>query len=217
MVVTEEQSAGRGRRGRSWFSPPGANLLFSVLLRPPMEGDRVFTLTMILALAAVGAVQEKNGLAVGIKWPNDLYVGTRKLAGILTEFSVREKQVDWAVLGMGVNVSWHPEVPQGNGAPATSLLVETGHPVSRTELLVEILHRLEGFYGEILAGGVGRLYEDWNRHCLIIGREVTVESDAETIQGRAIRIDEDGALVIEIRTGEEHRVLCGDVSLRLQS
>jgi BirA family biotin operon repressor/biotin-[acetyl-CoA-carboxylase] ligase len=215
LVITEEQTAGRGRRGRSWVSPPGANLLFSVLLRPPMDGDRAFVLTMVLALAGLKAVKSVAGVKAMIKWPNDLYVGEKKLAGILTEFSVKGRQVDWAVLGMGMNVGWHPEVPEGSGAPATSLQEETGQRVSRNVLLVEILTGFEGFYREVVRGSMRALYDEWNHHCLILGKAVVIESDIERIEGRALRIDDCGALIIEDAKGDQRRILTGDVSLRL--
>jgi len=217
LVITEEQTAGRGRRGKSWVSPSGANLLFSVLLRPPMEGDRVFVLTMVLALAALKAVKTVAGLTALIKWPNDLYVGTKKLAGILTEFSVKGKQVDWAVLGMGMNVGWHPEVPQASGAPATSLLEETGQRVSRNDLLLEILTGFEAFYRDVVRGSMEALYDEWNHNCLVLGKAVVIESERERIEGKALRIDDCGALIIEDATGNERRILTGDVSLRLAS
>ncbi len=215
LVTTEEQTAGQGRRGRSWVSPAGANLLFTVLLRPPIEADRVFVLTMVLTLAALEAVKRITGIKAMIKWPNDLYVGTKKLAGILTEFATRGKQVDWVVLGMGINVGWHPDVPEGGGAPATSLLEETGQRVSRNELLIEILKVFEGLYGQVVAGNMKALYEEWNQNCLVLGKAVVVESDRERIEGKALCIDDFGALIIEDAKGVQRRILTGDVSLRL--
>jgi BirA family biotin operon repressor/biotin-[acetyl-CoA-carboxylase] ligase len=217
LVTTEEQTAGHGRRGRSWVSPAGANLLFTVLLRPPMEADRVFVLTMVLTLAALIAVKRVTGIEAMIKWPNDLYVGTKKLAGILTEFATRGKQVDWAVLGMGINVGWHPGVLEGGGVPATSLLEETGQRVSRNDLLVEILKEFESLYREVVAGNLEALYEEWNQNCLVLGKAVVIESDRERIEGRALRIDDCGALIIEEASGNQRRILTGDVSLRLAS
>lgn len=217
LVTTEEQTAGHGRRGRAWVSPAGANLLFTVLLRPPVEADRAFVLTMVLALAALKAVKRVTGIKAMIKWPNDLYVGTKKLSGVLTEFATRGKQVDWAVLGMGINVGWHPDVPEGGGAPATSLLEETGQRVSRNELLIEILKVFDGLYSEVVAGNMKALYEEWNQHCLVLGKAVVIESDRERIEGRALRIDDCGALIIEDISGNERRILTGDVSLRLAS
>ncbi len=190
-------------------------MLFSVLLRPPMEGDRVFVLTMVLALAGLKAVKRVTGVKAMIKWPNDLYVGTRKLAGVLTEFSMKERLVDWAVLGMGTNVGWHPDVPEGGGAPATSLLEETGQRVSRNELLIEILTEFETLYRDVLRRNMKTLYEEWNEHCLVLGKAVVIESERERIEGKALRIDDFGALIIEDAAGNQRRVLTGDVSLRL--
>jgi BirA family biotin operon repressor/biotin-[acetyl-CoA-carboxylase] ligase len=217
LVITEEQTAGHGRRGRAWVSPAGTNLLFTVLLRPPMEGDRVFVLTMVLALAGVKAVGTVTGVKAMIKWPNDLYVGTRKLAGVLTEIAMRGKQVDWAVLGMGINVGWHPDTPEEGGVPATSLLGETGQRVSRNELLIEILTEFGRFYKEVVAGRTTALYEDWNRNCLVLGKIVVVASEKERIEGKALRIDDFGALIIEDAEGNQRRILTGDVSLRFTS
>jgi BirA family biotin operon repressor/biotin-[acetyl-CoA-carboxylase] ligase len=217
LVVAEEQTGGKGRRGRSWISPPGANLLFSLLLRPAMDGDRVFVLTMVLALAGLKAIQKVCGVKAMIKWPNDLYVGARKLAGILTEFSVNGRQVDWAVLGMGMNVGWHPDVSERSGAPATSLQEETGQRISRHDLLLEILRRFEVFYEEVVYGSTKALYDEWNHHCLILGKAVVIESDIERIEGRALRIDECGALIIEDARGNEQKIFTGEVSLRLAS
>lgn len=217
LVLAEEQTEGRGRRGRSWVSPPGANLLFSVLLRPPMEGERIFALTMVLALAGLKAVKKVTGVNALIKWPNDLYVGTKKLSGVLTEFAVKGKQVDWAVLGMGMNVGWYPDVPEGGGAPATSLLEETGQRISRNRLLFEILIGLEPLYGDVVRGNMKDLYAQWNQNCLILGKAVVIESERERIEGRALRIDEFGALIIEEADGNQRRIFTGDVSLRLAS
>jgi BirA family biotin operon repressor/biotin-[acetyl-CoA-carboxylase] ligase len=215
LVITEEQTAGRGRRGRFWASPAGANLLFSVLLRPPVEGDRVFVLTMVLALAGIRALNRVARVRAMIKWPNDLYVGTRKVAGILTEFSVTGKKIEWAVLGMGMNVGWHPEVPEGSGAPATSLLKETGQKISRNDLLRELLIEFEALYRDVLYDRIEPLYEEWNQNCLVLGKAVVMESDSERIEGKALRIDGDGALIIQDAAGNERRILTGDVSLRL--
>jgi BirA family biotin operon repressor/biotin-[acetyl-CoA-carboxylase] ligase len=213
LVLAEEQTGGRGRRGRSWHSPAGANLLFSVLLRPAVQVDRVFALTMILALAAIEGVKRLSALSLKIKWPNDLYAGTKKLAGILTEFSSREKEVDWVVLGLGLNVNWFP---QELGPQSTSILAETGISVSRNRLLVETLKVYERYYNEMLSGNIDLFHKKWNENCSILGKPVFIDSEKERIAGKALRIDPDGALVIETTGGVIQRVVAGDVSLRLE-
>jgi BirA family transcriptional regulator, biotin operon repressor / biotin---[acetyl-CoA-carboxylase] ligase len=145
VALTEEQTEGRGRLGRSWLSPRGVSLLFSVLLEPPVETARLPELTVVAGEACADAIGQVTGLEPEIKLPNDVLIGGRKTAGILAE--ARDGRV---VLGIGVNVNvTAPDLPQGIDPPATSLLLETGSEVDRVELLVEILDRLE------------RAYDDW--------------------------------------------------------
>lgn len=147
VALTEEQTEGRGRLGRSWLSPPGASLLFSVLLEPPVETARLPELTVVAGEACAQAIGDVTGIEPEIKLPNDVLIGGRKTAGILAE--ARDGRV---VLGIGVNVNvTAPDLPQGIDPPATSLLLETGSEVDRVELLVEILDRLERAYGDWVA------------------------------------------------------------------
>jgi BirA family transcriptional regulator, biotin operon repressor / biotin---[acetyl-CoA-carboxylase] ligase len=147
VALTEEQTEGRGRLGRSWLSPPGVSLLFSVLLEPPIETERLPELTVVAGEACANAIGQVTGLEPEIKLPNDVLIGGRKTAGILAE--ARDGRV---VLGIGVNVNvTAPDLPQGIDPPATSLLLETGSEVDRVELLVEILDRLERAYGDWVA------------------------------------------------------------------
>ena len=145
VALTEEQTEGRGRLGRSWLSPPGVNLLFSILLEPPVETARLPELTVVAGEACAAAIGNVSGLEPEIKLPNDVLIGGRKTAGILAE--AREGRV---VLGIGINVNVAADdLPLDVDTPATSLLVETGGEVDRVELLVELLERLE------------RAYDDW--------------------------------------------------------
>jgi BirA family transcriptional regulator, biotin operon repressor / biotin---[acetyl-CoA-carboxylase] ligase len=214
LVLAEEQTAGRGRRGRSWLSPGKENLLFSVLLRPALPADRVFLLTMILSLSAMEAVKSLSGFLPGIKWPNDLYGGMKKLGGILTEFSVREREVEWVVLGLGLNVN---RLPKEFSGQSTSVLQQTGVRLSRNHLLAEILKGLDAAYQEVLSGNVEPFYRRWNEACFILGKRVEIESHRGRIFGRALRIELDGALTVETEEGALRRFVAGDVSLRLSS
>lgn len=216
IVVTEEQTAGRGRRGRSWISPPSVNILLSILLRPDLDPDNVFVLTMILGLAVIEAVKGATHLEPRIKWPNDLYVKRRKLAGILTEFSLKEREIEYVIMGLGLNVNWSPgdRGLQGEFAtPPTSILEETGIEISRNDLLVAILKIFEGYYLRVVSGEIESFYETWNKLSLIIGRNIEIESGDDVIRGKALRIDRSGALIIEDNEGQEQKILCGDVSL----
>ena len=218
VVVTEEQTAGKGRRGRSWLAPSKTNLLFSILLRPALSPNRVFSLTMALALAALEAIEGETGLWCMIKWPNDLYVGSRKLAGILTEFAGKDRQVDWVVLGLGLNVNWCPEEGRGGSRfSATSIFAETQEKFARNGLLIQILKQFESHHERLLSGGGDDLYRKWNEYSLVLGKEVVIESEERRISGKAVRIDENGALNLEDERGREHVITHGDVSLRLFS
>ena len=150
VAVTEEQIEGRGRLGRSWQSPPGVSLLFSLLLEPPVATAQLPQLTLVAGQACAEAIAHVTGLVPEIKLPNDVLIGGRKAAGILAE--AREGRV---VLGIGVNVNVPAaNLPQDVDTPATSLLVETGSEVDRVELLVELLDRLEHAYdGWVTATG----------------------------------------------------------------
>lgn len=215
-VLAEEQTGGRGRRGRIWLSPAYANLYISLLLRPALEADRAFVLTMLLALAAREGVEQATGVRAGIKWPNDLYVEGKKLAGILTELTAKGKDVEYVILGLGLNVNWAPGRMGDLDRPATSILAETGVPADRGDLLVRILTLFEDSYLRLKAGEVDPFYRQWNEHCLVLGREVEIESQGEKICGTALRIDRDGALILRDPQGGEQRILHGDVSLRYE-
>jgi BirA family transcriptional regulator, biotin operon repressor / biotin---[acetyl-CoA-carboxylase] ligase len=216
LVIAEEQTAGRGRMGRRWLSPPYANLLFSLLLRPAVQVDRVFTLTMTFALSAIEALEACTSISPGIKWPNDLYVNHRKLGGILTEFSVVSGAVEYVILGFGLNVNWNPGADEEMLYPATSVEAETGSRVSRTALLAAILRTFERSYIDLLTNGPDPLQQRWNKRCLILGEWVEIETPDGRICGRALGIDREGALMVMDQEGRETAVRCGDVSMRDQ-
>ena len=217
VVIADEQSAGLGRLGREWFSKKGENLLFSVLLRPPLPPSKLFVLTMIIALAGIDAVQDITGLNAMVKWPNDIYIGGKKLGGILSEFSVVQGVVQHLVLGMGLNVNWKPEMERTLLYPTSSIFAESHEKVSREKILINLLKRLEGSYYE-----VGRdmehtegFYKKWNEKSLILGKTVVIETGKERIEGEAAGIDWDGALTLITTGGVERKFLCGDVSVKM--
>jgi BirA family biotin operon repressor/biotin-[acetyl-CoA-carboxylase] ligase len=215
LVLAEEQREGRGRMGRRWVSPGHVNLLFSLLLRPHIHKDQVFVTTMILALATIEAIKSRTGLTSRIKWPNDIFAADKKLGGILTEFSLRQEDIDYVVLGLGLNVNWSPHQTEGVSHLATSILAETGSRISRNNLLVAILRIFEIYYGEVLSGQIDDFYRTWNEVSMIIGRNVEILSPIEKTHGRALRIDRSGALIIEDDAGKEQRIIIGEVSVTL--
>jgi BirA family biotin operon repressor/biotin-[acetyl-CoA-carboxylase] ligase len=217
VVIAETQTAGRGRMGRQWASPGHLNLLFSVLVRPECPPEDLFGLTMALAIAAAEAIRERCGLVVKIKWPNDLYVGRKKLGGLLTELALEGRSVTYAVLGLGLNVNWSPRQEEEILQPATSIIDETGKRIPRGELLALILKRFEILYQRLRSGDLEAILRYRNEHCMVLGREVLIMSPEGNLKGVAVRIDRDGALVIHEEGGMEKRVVSGEVSLRLAS
>jgi len=213
VVVAEEQTEGRGRLGRQWLSPPGANLLFSILLRPKLRADELFVLTVTLALAAAQSIEAASGLGCQIKWPNDLYAGMKKVGGILTEFVASGKVVESVVLGLGVNVNWSPQDDPLEGYAATSIVKETGKEVRRELLLVDLLKRFENYYAKVSRKETRGIFEMWNKRSLLFGRRVEIRTGQGKVCGLAKGIDEAGALVVIDDRGAEKRILCGDVSV----
>jgi len=215
LVVADEQKAGLGRLGRQWFSKKGENLLFSVLLRPKLPPGRVFVLTMIFALAGIDAVQDLSGLDVMIKWPNDIYIGQKKVGGILTEFSVREGVVQYVVLGMGLNVNWNPD--QKLLYATSSIYSESKKKIGREILLCNILGKLEMYYQKADGDMKERdaLFKMWNEKSLVIGKRVAVETGKESVEGEVEGIDREGALILVTAGGQRRKFLCGDVSVKM--
>lgn len=214
LILAEEQTDGKGRLNKKWLSRGHENLLFTILLRPPLKADIIFSLTMILAISTIDTVKEMTGLNILIKWPNDLYINGKKLGGMLTEFSLKDGLAEYVIIGLGLNVNWMPGEENGLLYPATSILAESGKSVSRNELLVGILKSFEASYKNVLSRKTNDLHQRWNELSLVIGRNVEIISIDEVIKGTAISIDREGALILRNNRGEIRRILSGDVSLR---
>jgi BirA family biotin operon repressor/biotin-[acetyl-CoA-carboxylase] ligase len=202
VAVSEEQTAGRGRLGRSWAAPAHTAILCSVVLRPP-AGRRIAELSLVGGIAAADAVELTLGLAAQIKWPNDVMVNRYKVAGVLAE--ARDRTV---VLGIGLNVNQtREELPADARAPAGSLRTVDGVRRDRAPLLVELLARLEDAYGTWLEGGLDALYVSLGPRDFLRGRRVAVDGTS----GVAVGIDRSGRLELEVDGG--HRLVeSGEVS-----
>jgi BirA family biotin operon repressor/biotin-[acetyl-CoA-carboxylase] ligase len=212
VVIAERQTAGRGRRGRVWTSPPGRNLYLSAVLRPELPPQRVPEITLVASVAVCDAVRQA-GVEAGIKWPNDLLASGRKLAGVLTEMAAEPDQVSWVVLGIGVNLNTRPEdFPPEMRAEATSVAIERGQPAPRALFTAALLKALEEWLDRHADGGFGPVREAWRARSVTLGREVRVSTEGRDVAGVAEDIDETGALLI--RSGKRlERVLSGDVVL----
>jgi BirA family biotin operon repressor/biotin-[acetyl-CoA-carboxylase] ligase len=205
VVVADEQTAGRGRLGRTWVAPPGAALLLSVLLRPRIAPDQLHRLTVAGALAMAEAVEIVCGLRPSLKWPNDLLVGERKLAGVLAEADIDGVDVKAVVVGIGLNVQWD-ELPSDLAGIATSCSAETGRPVSRTDVLDAFLRRATVRFGDLDAAFV-----EYRTRLATLGRAVRVELASGSVRGIAVDIKPDGTLLVETAVDGVVEITAGDV------
>jgi BirA family biotin operon repressor/biotin-[acetyl-CoA-carboxylase] ligase len=210
VLAADHQSAGHGRRGRTWEAPPGSSLLVSILLRPDVDPDDLHLLTTAVGVAAAEAVDEELAVAVGLKWPNDLVAiteaGERKLGGILAETTWSGEHLDAVVVGLGLNVAWPDPVPLDGIAVALNQLTDA--PVDRGDLLVALLLRLEAILADPEHSA---LLERWRHLATTLGRDVRVElASGVVIVGTAVALTDGGRLVVETADGPQE-VTAGDV------
>lgn len=212
LFIAERQTAGRGRRGKSWLSDSQEGLWLSLLLRPVSEAADTAKITLFTGLCVTEALN-RLGAQTGIKWPNDVVskVSGRKLGGILTEMIVEENQVSALIIGIGINVStqvFDPEI----AATATSLRLEASCDYRRIEVLAAILTAFASRYPDFAAGG---WIKDYQQLCLTLGRQVLViQADGTRWEGQATDLDDDGELIVINQAGEPKTVRSGEVSVR---
>jgi BirA family biotin operon repressor/biotin-[acetyl-CoA-carboxylase] ligase len=199
VVVTDHQRAGRGRLGRTWTAPPGASLLVSVLLRPELRADERHVVVVAAALAMAEAIATTTGVTADLKWPNDLLVGERKLAGILAEAAG-----DAVVVGIGVNLDW-PEIPPELVGIATACNLEGGRPTSREDLLAAFLARYA-----VRLTDLDATRNEYRKKLATLGRRVRVEQPGGTIVATAVDIDAAGRLLLDV-DGSIVSIAAGDV------
>lgn len=211
ISVAEQQTAGRGRLGRSWHSPAGQGLWCSVLLRPQLNAERAPLITFCAALAMASAVEEACGLRPLIKWPNDLVLGGRKICGILLEVSAGAEGIRHVVVGTGLNVR-RGAYPAELAHQAASL-EDFGQTPRRSDLLVAYHAHLQDAVARLESEGFGGIRSDYEARCCTLGSRVRVTGGAE-LTGTAEALDDTGALLVRTDDGTLHRVLAGDVSVR---
>jgi len=217
LVLADEQTSGRGRRGRSWQAPFGSSLLASLLLRPTfLPPEQAFLLTTMTGLAVAEAIARETGLAPTLKWPNDLLLQERKICGILVELEGGERRLDWAVLGWGLNVNIDFSRDEELREKAISLAMVVGRPLPRLPLLWACLERLESYYGLLRTGRGEEVWVTWRSRLGMLGRAVEVIAPGETFDGIALDVASDGALLVQRGDGTVERVLAGDVTIHLQ-
>lgn len=210
VLCADHQTAGRGRLGRTWVAPPGASILCSILLRPPLPPDQVHLVTTAVALAAADACEQVAGVAPRLKWPNDLLVGERKLAGLLAESVVVDGRVDAVVVGIGLNVEWPTDLPADLAEIATALN-HHAPAVTRGEVLAAMLDGLAVRYQALCDDGPSDLIAEAGRRSATVGRTVRVELPGRTIEGIATGLTPEGQLLVTPPGGRPEVVVAGDV------
>lgn len=204
VVVAEEQTAGRGRLGRTWFADPNKNLTFSVLLRPKVDPDQISLFSLYAAVAVAKAVEETTELTIECKWPNDLLISGRKFAGILLEGAIKQNAIDFVVIGIGINVN-QETFPNEFASTATSLLLESKRPVDREHLFRRTMTQLETYYSDIGKRGPASVVPEWIGRSRMVNQPVSVLLHGETITGVMKGVSPDGGLVLTV--GDSERTL----------
>lgn len=212
VVFAESQTQGRGRLGRVWASPPGKGLWFSVLLRPAWRPQLVTRVMIGAAVALARAIRQQTNLAPEIKWPNDILIRGKKLAGILTELSAELDKIKHVNLGVGINVNLSSsDFPSAVRSVATSIKIELGRSVNRCDLAAQVLRELDGIYASLGEGEFDGIAHEWERQCTTLGQNVAVQVGDREIRGRAEALDAEGALLVRTSHGRLERVAGGDV------
>lgn len=207
VVIAEKQTAGRGRRGRVWQSVPG-NLFLSIVLRPAIGPAAAPPLAPAIGLAVALAIEDVAPLATELKWPNDVRVNGRKVAGILTESVVSGSTLSAVIAGIGLNVG--AELPPELAEIATTLSREAVRNVRKSEVEMALLARLGDVYGRFLAGGFPALHAEWSERDALRGHRVTIDAGTR-VEGEGAGIAEDGAYLVRVDPGEIVRVTAGEV------
>ncbi len=212
-VVAESQNLGKGRLGRMWSSPPYTGLWFSFLLRPQIPPHQISGITLATGLGVCKAIRDFTGCNALIKWPNDIIIENKKLCGILTEMTAEADRIEYAVVGIGVNVNTL-EFSAEISHKATSLFIETQKQIDRSELFKKILSEVEKYVEKYLSNTQANIVDEYKKMCATLGREVTVTRSKHILKGTAVSVNEQGELIIKKENGKEIYVNSGEVTVQ---
>lgn len=211
VVLAECQTQGRGRQGRSFISPPGGVYL-SLLLRPAVEAQRLPQLTLLVAVATAEAITDVSSLPVRLKWPNDVEIDGKKVAGILTEAVIQAASPVAVIVGIGINVNTTlAQWPSELHGRVISLALAAGRPLSRHQLIAALLAHLEHLYQLFQDAGMAPIRQRWLHYGAIVGRQIRFTHDSPPHFATVMGLDEDGALSVRLADGTPHRIIAGDV------
>jgi len=213
VILAREQTRGRGRQGRAWVSTAGDGLYLSVILRPPVEPVKAMIITLAAAIAVAETFAVDYAVAVDIKWPNDIHAGGRKICGILVESAIEKSKMDYAILGIGVNLG-QSDFPAELSGIATSLIIESQRRVTPDEFAAVLLKRLEAWYRLALQQPAAIIARWQELSSYANGCAVRVESGDSVIEGVTRGLALSGALIVETADGERREIVAGEIHLR---
>ncbi|MFA5063600.1 MAG: biotin--[acetyl-CoA-carboxylase] ligase [Candidatus Omnitrophota bacterium] len=208
LILAESQTKGKGRLGRTWFSPKHKGLYMSLILRPDMLPTQASILTLLAAVGICDAIKNATGVTTQIKWPNDILANNKKLCGILTQVIAETDRIDFMIISAGINVN---NDKKSLVSTATSLKEQKKDEMSRVSLLQEILRELEANYLVLEKKGASPILEKWRQHNTTLGRRVKVYCQHKHVEGEALDIDTDGGLLVRKDNGITEHVMAGDV------
>jgi BirA family biotin operon repressor/biotin-[acetyl-CoA-carboxylase] ligase len=211
VVIADHQTAGRGRLGRTWQAESGSSLLFSVILRPTFTMDKIGLLPFFAAVGIANVVENITGLQCECKWPNDILLQGKKCCGVLLESTSQQHTLDYAIMGIGLNVN--QKIFTGDLAgKATSLCCESGREFDRRDVFCQIMSSLESYYTQVCKGDFDTVLMEWKARATIFGKRITLRQAADSIDGIAVALSVDGGLVVETESCQ--RVFyAGDVTI----
>lgn len=216
VAIAEQQTDGKGRKGKSFFSPAGSSIYMSVLLKPKIKISNINLITIIAAISVVEAIYNTTEIQTSIKWVNDVMYNNKKLCGILTEASIEGESgdINYIVLGIGINVK-KINFPDDIKNVATSLGNITSIDYNRNELIGQLLNQLENNYNKLFSNNQCELINSYRNYLSMLGNEINVILSDSTYRAKALDIDENAHLIIQLPSGEITKINCGEISIKL--
>lgn len=218
VVISDYQTSGKGRNDSVWLSTAGVNILMSLILRPHLEAGAVQSLTLATANIIANALErflileKAESLDLHLKWPNDVMIGQRKLAGILLESAVRSKWVEYMIIGIGINVNQDvSQLPEGLEKLATSLAAETGRTFDREKLAAQVISDFERNYIRLARTDYGTVIYEWKQRCRQFGKSCRIETPLGIEKGKILDISEKGMLIYENEAGQKKLLISGHI------
>jgi len=211
VFIAEVQTQGRGRLGRTWYSPPGGVWL-TIVLFPNIEPIHIAKITLVTAVILVRTIKDLFGIDIQIKWPNDLLLESKKISGILTEMAAESDRIDYLLVGIGINANTKKdEFPEDTRTQLISLQEILGKPIPRIKLVQELLENFEKYYKKIQQKSFKLILDEWKKNSHTLGRNVIIETGGKIISGKAVDLTPEGALIIRKDNGEFVHILSGTI------